>query len=304
MGKQDLEPHKVTKPIQLLAAWLVGLVSIDSAFLGAARLIHNPEWAPGLLVIAAIVNVPLFLICIFLLQTKFRPEMQEDTFYSKYLEKRQSIQTNEVVTGEMNIVRRQLLESNSKVLEFIEQFQSQIHGLEGAVGSLTERVDGRDSTQIDTQLEQAKAYLETALKNAEWGLVRVSVNDLLEFFPEIETRLNTAGIDITDTFGSSSHVGGKPSKSIISFGEDVPIENAQEILRLLSDLDFEGVDIMNESPLNDSILIGSYGYRFRPFTVLNEELIKALLDSSLTTKQFQRLIKRSKHSSSRETVND
>lgn len=41
---------------------------------------------PAVLVIASVVNVPLFLICIFLLQTKFRPQMQEDLYYSKYLE--------------------------------------------------------------------------------------------------------------------------------------------------------------------------------------------------------------------------
>jgi len=88
MSNQKITPEKVTRPIQLLAAWLTGLIIIDGSFLTAAAQISTPAWAPGSLVIAAIINVPLFLVSIFLLQTKFRPEMQEDVYYSKYLEQR------------------------------------------------------------------------------------------------------------------------------------------------------------------------------------------------------------------------
>jgi len=70
MRENKIVPEKVTRPIQLLAAWLTGLVIIDGSFLTVATQIANPIWASGALVIAAIVNVPLFLISIFLLQTK------------------------------------------------------------------------------------------------------------------------------------------------------------------------------------------------------------------------------------------
>ena len=86
MSNHKIAPEKVTRPIQLLAAWLTGLIVTDGAFLSAAIYISSPNWAAGVLVIAAVVNVPLFLISIFLLQTKYRPEMQEDVYYSKYLE--------------------------------------------------------------------------------------------------------------------------------------------------------------------------------------------------------------------------
>jgi len=88
MKDPQLVPHKITKPIQLLAAWLAGLAVINGSFLGAAGAIHSPPWLPVLFAIAAVVNVPLFIVSLFLLQTKFRPEMQEDTFYSKYLERK------------------------------------------------------------------------------------------------------------------------------------------------------------------------------------------------------------------------
>lgn len=86
MAERNIRPEKITKPIQLLAAWLSGLVILNGSFLTAASYLSEPSWAAGLLVIAVVVNVPLFLIALFMLQTKFRPEMQEDTFYSKYLE--------------------------------------------------------------------------------------------------------------------------------------------------------------------------------------------------------------------------
>lgn len=88
MADQKIEPHRITKPIQLLGAWLAGLAIINSSFLVGAATVKTPTWIPALLAIAAVGNVPLFILSLFLLQTKFRPEMQEDIFYSQYLERR------------------------------------------------------------------------------------------------------------------------------------------------------------------------------------------------------------------------
>lgn len=92
-GVHQIVPDKVTRPIQLLAAWLTGLIVINGSFLSGASFIQNPKWASGLLVVAAVCNVPIFIFSIFLLQTKFRPEMQEDIYYSKYLERKYSPET-------------------------------------------------------------------------------------------------------------------------------------------------------------------------------------------------------------------
>lgn len=105
-------PTQVTKPIQLLAAWLVGLIAIDGTFLAAARIISTPTWAAGLLVIAAVLAVPVFLGCLFLLQTRFRPEMQEDTFYSRHLERKFSQQSQKMTTIE-TMRRESLTQINS-----------------------------------------------------------------------------------------------------------------------------------------------------------------------------------------------
>lgn len=86
MDSHVLKPERITKPIQLLAAWLVGLFATNASFLLAAQKIDHPSWGPAVLLIASVVNVPIFIVALFLLQTKFRPQMQEDPYYSKYLD--------------------------------------------------------------------------------------------------------------------------------------------------------------------------------------------------------------------------
>lgn len=80
-----IQPDRITKPIQLLGAWLAGLLAIDSCFLIAAARLPVASWEAQALTVAAIANVPLFLLAVFLLQTKFRPELQEDLYYSSYI---------------------------------------------------------------------------------------------------------------------------------------------------------------------------------------------------------------------------
>ena len=65
-----IDPSKVTKPIQLLAAWLAGLILINGSLLATAANIQNPAWGPAMLLIAAVLNVPLFLASLFLMQTR------------------------------------------------------------------------------------------------------------------------------------------------------------------------------------------------------------------------------------------
>ena len=91
MGEEEkkqlasIKPEKITKPIQLLGAWLLGLVLTNSSFLSAASFIGTATWTHHMLVIASVLNVPIFLVAIFVLQTKFRPELQEDSYYASYI---------------------------------------------------------------------------------------------------------------------------------------------------------------------------------------------------------------------------
>ena len=83
MNQERITPHKVTRPMQLLAAWLVSLIALEGALLTAAGALKSPPWAPGALVITAIVIIPLFVGALFLLLTKYRKELQDDKYYSE-----------------------------------------------------------------------------------------------------------------------------------------------------------------------------------------------------------------------------
>lgn len=85
MEGHKIEAHKITKPIQLMAVWFVALLLVDSVFLTAAAKISGPAWISPTLVVSAIVFVPLFLAGVFLMQTVFRKELQEDQYYSEWL---------------------------------------------------------------------------------------------------------------------------------------------------------------------------------------------------------------------------
>ena len=81
----NIKPEKVTKPIQLLGAWLLGLILLVIALLTASAKTYELKWLNAFYGISAVLIIPLFLRLIFLLQTKYRPEMQADEFYSEML---------------------------------------------------------------------------------------------------------------------------------------------------------------------------------------------------------------------------
>ncbi len=295
MSKQNLEPYRVTKPIQLLAAWLVGLISVDGAFLTAAKLINQPEWIPIILVIAAVINVPLFLICIFILQTRFRPEMQEDTYYSQYIEKRLNTETRENPVNEIHTVRKQLLDSNTRVLELVESFQSQISTLTQAVSISAQSVEGSSEQkgiiyQLEEKVEQAKTRVELARRRAEWAQTIVSVNDLLPAYEEIMKRFNSERIEVSEVFGSKGD-SSIPDTFLVAIGRGVPVENAQEIIRLVADLGLEGLRIAEEDFSLGKVYIGSYAYKTFPVAPVNGTSIGEFLSPNLTTESFAKLIK-------------
>ena len=78
-----IEPHKITQPIQLLAVWFASLVLLVGSFLTTAVLIAE-RWLSTVCTFAAGVCVLLFVPLVFLMQTRFRSEMQDDPHYSDW----------------------------------------------------------------------------------------------------------------------------------------------------------------------------------------------------------------------------
>lgn len=92
MGQGGIEPDKITKPIQLVAAWFAALVLLVGSFITASRLARDPSWLPVVYAVAAVAAVPLFCWLVFRLQTRYRPELQEDLYYSKFRAEQQQQQ--------------------------------------------------------------------------------------------------------------------------------------------------------------------------------------------------------------------
>src|SRR3990172_11216682 len=85
MTSPRIEPHRITRPIQLLAVWIAGLIVLVAALLTAAAKISEPSWLPAFFGISAVGLIPLFVVLIFVMQTRFREQLQDDPYYADWL---------------------------------------------------------------------------------------------------------------------------------------------------------------------------------------------------------------------------
>lgn len=98
MESREIRPEKITKPFQMLAAPLVGLIILEGELLLASGQSYETKWLAAMYGICAMLIIPLFLLLIFLLQTRFRPEMQEDKYYAEWLTNSYNKQLKEEIT--------------------------------------------------------------------------------------------------------------------------------------------------------------------------------------------------------------
>ncbi len=285
--KERIEPHKVTKPIQLLAAWLLGLILIDGSFLSAAGFLKQPPWVPIVLVIAAVCNVPLFLASLFLLQTKFRPEMQEDSFYSKYLEVTQKTRKPENTAMDLQTLRSMFSESNSQTIEAVDRLQTQVIQLTSQVSRITEQTPNAERSiqaveEISRHLREAQESLERTKRSAQWQPYAVNVNDLLPHYDKIRARLADAAIPVQDTFGSTSQAGKLPNHYVMAFGAEVEVAALKQLLDVLGDARPDYLDCADGPEEHNHLYIGSYAYDDGPVLKLDKPNLEAVLKADST----------------------
>lgn len=238
MPDHQIQPHKVTKPIQLVAAWLTGLVLIDAMFLGAAASLDNQGWPHGLLVVCAALNVPIFLGAIFLLQTKFRAELQEDSFYSEYLSKRTS-----------HVIK---IDKNSEQDARIESLELKLLTLDRSASATT--TTSRTAQELPTS----------------WGDWLVAVNGLHPQVDAILESLKASGIPVEVVFGQNEGVTA-PSRWVISVSYQIPTDLQVKLLRSLMTFNFAGFnrwEPRRDAEEYEDVYVGSYGnepiIRFTP----------------------------------------
>jgi len=218
MQQQNINPEKITKPIQILAAWLAGLLSIDSCFLIAAANIDS-EWQSSALVVASIANVPLFLLAVFLLQTKFRPELQEDSYYASYL----SHKTNKVVS-----VKKE--ESN--------------------LDHLIHKIDALEISIKSTPTDKAPS-------NNDLGNVLFGINKHLSNREKLKESLSRHGIVSCTSFGGEEPPSGF-NMSISQYLNKDSIDAILAIAQELEFETYNFFDNIAEETEED-VLLGSYG---------------------------------------------
>lgn len=220
---KHIEPEKITKPIQLLAAWLVGLIVVNGSFLTTAVYIQNPIWITSVLICASVINVPLFLVAIFLLQTKFRPEMQEDSYYSQYLDRKTGYTKREVTAESVATLREE-------------------------VAKLEARFCISSSDNISER------------EKLSWSSVTVMLNKNLEFFALLTKSMSMHGIPVHELFGADADV---PDIFKVALGNGFSVVHVLAILNVLSDFSDGWIlyadDDFEHDQYDRKILIGAYG---------------------------------------------
>ncbi len=167
MAKHEIAPEKITSPIQLLAAWFVALIVLDGAFLTAASVVSSPAWLPPVLVFAAILNVPLFLGGMFLLQTRFRAEMQSDEHYSEYLKRKDRAKTlasqvrDQMDQSGLNLV--DLVQGHAMSESAVDDIRPLVEELSKSVKSLQD--ERQSNIGVDPDSLRALAHGELGIGN-------------------------------------------------------------------------------------------------------------------------------------------
>lgn len=253
MESERITPHKVTKPIQLLAAWLVGLCVIDGAFLATATSLSSGGLQVTL-VIAAIINVPLFIVAIFLLQTKIRPEMQEDVYYAQYLDKKTNKPT-EITFADMSV------RSFEKIGADVRAIANTISGDSGELGT------------------------KEPLK-FRFG---IAINDYLPWFSDLKKDMRAGEFEVTDVFGKINKTE-QPEKFVISIDRQAHGPSIRALLRVLLKYNFDGIEITDSfnQPDPSDVYIGGYGYE-RGYALITEEL-KNIVESDFDFVDLQRYV--------------
>jgi len=286
---REITPEKITKPIQLLAAWLAGLILVDGTFLTAAHLLTQPTWLPAVLAIAAVANVPLFLVALFMLQTRFRPEMQEDTYYSQYLQQKQTLSKQDLA-ADISALRRDALQASERTITLVESIQQQSSAIADEVRTLALReqtvVTKNTLQRVEMVQHETRQQLSVARRDVEWAQVRVHVNKYLSNFSAIQARLEAAAIPIHELFGEQSLT---LRMNLLTIGPGVPIDRAQDILSALGDgVGF--IQLASDLYAEGKIYVGSYGYEVETdgprVIALSSAMRGALLKPGLSLDQF------------------
>ncbi len=277
MEKQKINPEKITKPIQLLAVWFTGLTILVAALLTGASTISTPIWIPAFLAVSTVAIIPVFLIFIFLLQTKYRPQMQEDEYYYRYLDAQTNrpIQMHKDDGLERKFIRDEPI---GKVSELFEKQKKQLQELRTVFDSLEVNLP----ESADLVIEAAK---ETTLKledTIEKKDNAIYMNSVLTDYFKIKSALEDNGFIMDEeTFGND-----ELKKLLIGVGENINPKYLSEVIHLLQPFHFDLIELVTGVTearfYTNRIILGSYAYESynRNIKKLDSSIIQSIKNAS------------------------
>jgi hypothetical protein len=219
--------------------------------LTAALQLDAGSWERSALVIAAIAWVPVFLAAMFVLQTKFRAELQEDSYYSEYLSKKSEayfkLTPAKILTNELRAFEDRLASAQVKILPLTEQ----------------QRI--------------AKSVTEINSPELNWDPWRVALNEFHPRFAEVRSALRDSNIPLSEIFGSDA----PPKKWIIAIHNAMPLQHKMALLRIAMKFQFDGFQFWTPIPEADEtedVYIGSYG--ITPYVEIRPQLESLLTEGA------------------------
>jgi hypothetical protein len=216
----SIQPDRITKPIQLLGAWLAGLLAIDSCFLIAAAKLPTGCWEAQALTVAAIANVPLFLLAVFLLQTKFRPELQEDLYYSSYISQKTNARIPVTKEDAVSLLIQQRIE------------------------------------RLELHAKNIASRADTTNEDARISNLKIGINTHLDDLDNIAKRLAKAGVVGYSLFGPEE----PPERRVVAISQELAPETQRAILRLAAEVGFKQYSYIQDfEEIPEHVLFGSYG---------------------------------------------
>ena len=202
MGNQRINAEKIAAPFQLLAAVMVFIVLLDGSFLSAAAVLEHPAWLAMALTVAAIVYPLLFLIGVYVLQTRYRPHLMDD---KNWRIREDAQQLGEAVTA-INLDFTRISPATpppSLAGKQKSELESRERELEQALRLITvEKAETSDRAIVDASRELAHA----ALAQGQWleaaGRLQIYLDanpdDWSEWFAQAAAYANARGGTVTD----------------------------------------------------------------------------------------------------------
>ncbi|MBW1297830.1 hypothetical protein [Aquimarina litoralis] len=280
MSQNNIKPDKITKPIQLLAAWLLGLIILVGVLITAATLVKEPAWLPVFFSISAVLIIPVFLFLIFQLQTRYRPQMQEDQYYSEYLNQNTMTVESEANEELKNSITKTI---NHKIKELAKLQDKQLIEINDRINSLIPKSD-----QPIDNFPVSDKFFKT-------DKTFVNLNQNLEKLDKIEELLNYLNVFSINIFGNNvEHK--PPSIFLLSFGEEVDFDFLRVLIKELIPYGLIAIANISSNWRKNDIYIGSYAYRDKykkPVPILKiSDKVLSTMEEFTNTKSFSEYVER------------